>query len=147
MTITAPAPIEPEVRRPRRTLMIAGGITAVAILGAACAATIWLAHSALAAPAAAAAPNIRTCSSSIAVAYPALDGGVQVHVDAPGPDVVRVGIIAGPKAYEKVLQQQVPKNDTGADFSWVHAHGVVAITVSTNKLGICAIPAPAWTNR
>jgi hypothetical protein len=92
--------------------------------------------------------GIRTCDSSVAVAYPALDGGVQVRVNTPGPDVVRVGIIAGPKSYEKVLQQQVTKNDTGAEFSWVHARGVSAITVSTNKLGICAIPSPAaWSNR
>jgi hypothetical protein len=127
--------------------MIAGAVAGVAILGAACAATIWLAHSALATPAVAAAPDIRTCDSSVAVAYPALGGGVQVRVLTPGPDVVRVGIIAGPKAYERVLQQQVTAKNNLAEFSWVDAHGVSAITVSTNKLGICAIPAPAWTNR
>jgi hypothetical protein len=143
MTITAPAPIEPEARRPR--LIVASIITA-AVLGAGTASAIWATTHTTPVPVSTVS-GIRTCDSSVAVAYPALDGGVQVHVNAPGPDVVRVGIISGPRSYEHLLVQQIPAKNDAADFSYIHAHGVSAVTVSTNKLGICAVPAPAWTNR
>jgi hypothetical protein len=136
MTTTAPAPT-------KTFYPIAIALVAVAIATMAVVAVYLGQHTPTPAAPASSTAGLRTCDSSVAVAYPALDGGVQVHVLAPGPDVVRVGIIAGPMAYERVLQQQVTKNGAGADFSWVHAHGVSAITVSTKKLGICAIPAPA----
>lgn len=136
MTTTAPAPTK--THHP-----VAIAVVAVAIAIMAVAAVYLTQHNSTPVAQPSSSSGIRTCDSSVAVAYPALDGGVQVHVLAPGPDVVRVGIIAGPRGYERILQQQVTKNGAGADFSWVHAHGVAAITVSTNKLGICAIPAPA----
>ena len=140
MTTTAPALTK--TRHPVAIAVVAAAIAVMAV------AAVYLTQHTTPVAQAVSSTGLRTCDSSVAVAYPALDGGVQVHVDAPGPDVVRVGIIAGPKSYERILQQQVTKDGTGAEFSWVHAHGVSAIIVSSSKLGICAVPSPAaWSNR
>lgn len=138
MTITAPATAQTKQHSPLAYALAA--LALILTLGVA-AITIYLANH-QAQTVVQPVSGIHTCDTQTATAYPAAGGGVTVSVNAPGPDVVTVGIITGAYGQERHLIQQVPAKDSGARFTWMHTYGVSAITVMSKKFGLCNLPVP-----
>jgi len=87
-------------------------------------------------------PTDRTmCDPGRAIAYPNGDNGAAVYVNAPGPDVVTVDVIAD-GGYDFRLVQQVTKRSSGAQFDFGNTWGTYSITVMTDRYGICGVPVP-----
>ena len=138
MTITAPATAQTKQHSPLAYALAA--LALILTLGVA-AITIYLANH-QAQTVVQPVSGIHTCDTQTATAYPAIGGGVTVNVNAPGPDVVTVGVIAGAYGQEHRLTQQVTRKGSGAIFKFEYLYGVSAITVMSKKFGLCNLPTP-----
>ena len=138
-TLTDPPvspPPAPQTSRHPRLWATAAAVVVAAAAGA------YLAWPAPTTPGTAGTASRGPAVCDMATAYPGERSGVVVHVSALGPDVVTVEINTGATDHRRLVQQLTRHHD-GATFAFAETFwGVESITVSSDKLGNCAVPVP-----